>query len=128
MSSCDRYLVLIVLVGVLGLGWSGEETVFTNSWAVEVKGGSHVADQLAEKHGFINKGLVKRLQVTLYSLLTVLCLFLALLQVGSLENMYHFVHSESPSRVTRSASSLHPKHRDLVAEEQVRVALMTSVK
>ena len=36
-----------------------EEVVFSNSWAVEVKGGSYLADQLAEKHGFINKGLVR---------------------------------------------------------------------
>ena len=37
-----------------------EEAVFSNSWAVEVKGGRHVADRLAEKHGFINKGLVRK--------------------------------------------------------------------
>ena len=52
----------VVLIGLLGLGWSEEENVFSNSWAVEVKGGSHVADQLAEKHGFINRGLVRRVQ------------------------------------------------------------------
>ena len=46
-----------------------EEAVFSNSWAVEVKGGRHVADRLAEKHGFINKGLVyiKRHRQSLYS-------------------------------------------------------------
>ena len=35
-----------------------EDHLFSNSWAIEVKGGSGVADHLAEKHGFINKGLV----------------------------------------------------------------------
>ena len=35
-----------------------EEVVFSNSWAVEAKGGSHLADRLAEKHGFVNQGLV----------------------------------------------------------------------
>lgn len=60
MSRYDRLCVFVLLVGLLGLGWCEEETVFSNSWAVEVKGGSHVADQLAEKHGFINKGLVRK--------------------------------------------------------------------
>lgn len=59
VSRCDRVrvTVFIVLI-VLGLGWCEDDTVFSNSWAVEVKGGSHVADQLAEKHGFVNKGMV----------------------------------------------------------------------
>ena len=41
-------------------------------------------------------------------------------QVGSLDDIYHFVHIDSPSRERRSPSSLHPKHHDLVSEEQVR--------
>ena len=60
MSRYDRLHVFVLLVGLLGLGWCEEETVFSNSWAVEVKGGSHIADQLAEKHGFINNGLVRK--------------------------------------------------------------------
>lgn len=44
-------------------------------------------------------------------------------KVGALEDVYHFVHLESPSRVSRSLSSLHPKHHDLIAEEQVRMLL-----
>lgn len=47
---------LFVLLGVATLG--GEAGVFTNSWAVEVTGGSEAADQLAAKHGFINHGSV----------------------------------------------------------------------
>ena len=50
-------------------------------------------------------------------------MILIFFQVGSLEDVYHFVHRESPSRVSRSLSSLHPKHHDLVAEEQVRKLL-----
>ena len=57
LVSIFRFYVFVVLVG---LGWCEEENVFSNSWAVEVKGGSHVADQLAEKHGFINKGPVRQ--------------------------------------------------------------------
>ena len=103
-----------------------EETVFSNSWAVEVKGGRHVADRLAEKHGFINKGLVRK---TPSESLTLSLWYsfdhdINIFQVGSLEDVYHFVHRESPSRVSRSLSSLHPKHHDLVAEEQVRKLLV----
>lgn len=43
------------------------------------------------------------------------------LQVGSLEGVYHFIHEDSPSRERRSASILHPKHHDLLAEEHVRM-------
>ena len=32
---------------------------YTNSWAVEVRGGVEVADELARKHGFINHGQAK---------------------------------------------------------------------
>ena len=73
VSRYDRLLVtvFIVLVVFLGLGWCEEEMVFSNSWAIEVKGGSHVADQLAEKHGFINKGLVRK-TLNLYSLTVIL--------------------------------------------------------
>lgn len=31
---------------------------FTRTWAVHVEGGSHVADQVAADHGFINHGEV----------------------------------------------------------------------
>ena len=34
------------------------DDVYTNSWAVEVNGGKEVADNIARKHGFINKGQV----------------------------------------------------------------------
>lgn len=51
---------LIILFSLLDLGWCEEQSVFSNSWAVEVKGGLRVADQLAEKHGFINRGLVRK--------------------------------------------------------------------
>ena len=31
---------------------------YLNSWAVEVRGGRGVADDLARKHGFVNRGQV----------------------------------------------------------------------
>lgn len=38
---------------------ASKEEVYSNSWAVEVKGGHHIADALAKKHGFTNKGIVR---------------------------------------------------------------------
>ena len=53
------YAVLCLSVFVLvQVCLSEDHHLFSNSWAVEIKGGSHVADQLAEKHGFINRGQV----------------------------------------------------------------------
>ena len=34
-------------------------SVFTNNWAVEVRGGTKAADKLAQKHGFRNYGQVR---------------------------------------------------------------------
>lgn len=50
--------VFVVFVFLVGVGWCEEDYLFSNSWAVEVNGGPHIANQLAEKHGFINKGQV----------------------------------------------------------------------
>lgn len=59
MSSKLVCLCLNVFVLLFGVISCEEDTsVFSNSWAVEVKGGLHIANQLAEKHGFINKGMV----------------------------------------------------------------------
>jgi len=35
------------------------DRVFVNKWAVEIEGGSLVANEVAEAHGFINEGQVK---------------------------------------------------------------------
>lgn len=34
------------------------QKVFTNTWAVHIRGGPAVADRLARKHGFLNQGQV----------------------------------------------------------------------
>lgn len=47
------FMVVVVLVPAMSL-----EKRYSNSWAVEVKGGHEVAEQLARKHGFINRGQV----------------------------------------------------------------------
>ena len=47
------FMVVVLLVPAMSL-----EKRYSNSWAVEVKGGQEVAEQLARKHGFINHGQV----------------------------------------------------------------------
>ena len=36
-----------------------EDTTYTNSWAVKIEGGDEVANEIAETHGFINRGQVR---------------------------------------------------------------------
>ncbi len=45
-------------------------------------------------------------------------------QVGSLDDVYHFVHEESPVRERRNIDILHPKHNHLAAEEHVSIVLI----
>lgn len=53
-----RQLVCLFMVVVLLVPATSLEKRYSNSWAVEVKGGHEVAEQLARKHGFINRGQV----------------------------------------------------------------------
>ena len=39
-----------------------EEALFSNSWAVEIRGGHVIADRLASKHGFVNRGQVRAIK------------------------------------------------------------------
>ena len=48
-----------------------------------------------------------------------------LIQIGSLNGLYHFVHSESPSRSIRS---LDHKHKALLSEEEVSISLFVITK
>ena len=50
----------IILCSVISASWSvrGSEQAFTNDWVVKIEGGPAVADLIARKHGFINKGQV----------------------------------------------------------------------
>lgn len=50
--------VAVLLTFLFGVGGKIEEVLFSNSWAVEVRGGASVADRIAESHGFINRGQV----------------------------------------------------------------------
>lgn len=59
--------------------------------------------------------------MTDYHVITVL----VLIQIGNLNGLYHFVHSESPSRSTRS---LDHKHKVLLSEEEVSIILFVVTK
>lgn len=48
---------LLVLL-LSGLGPVVGQKLYTNTWAVHIPGGQEVADQVANKHGFINYGHV----------------------------------------------------------------------
>ena len=61
MLKLTVFVLCILSTSLIGChGNSPEEVVYSNSWAVEVKGGHHVANELARKHGFVNKGQVCR--------------------------------------------------------------------
>ena len=54
---------IVLVAGVLTIACltslvSSDGALFSNSWAVEIKGGPDVADMLARKHGFANRGQV----------------------------------------------------------------------
>lgn len=52
-----RLTLLSFILSLIVLG-TGDEHLFSNSWAVEVRGGHDAAEKLAKKHGFVNRGQV----------------------------------------------------------------------
>ena len=64
MSQSVQLLCLSLVVGLLlpVMSWGKD---YSDSWAVEVEGGPEVAEVIARKHGFTNRG-----QVRLFILLT----------------------------------------------------------
>lgn len=59
IASMHAVIFGVVLILVTSRFSLGEDTVlFSNSWAVEIRGGVGVADRIARRHGFINKGQV----------------------------------------------------------------------
>ncbi|KAI8035334.1 furin-like protease 2 isoform X2 [Drosophila gunungcola] len=67
-----------------------EEAMYTNEFAVNIPAGKHVADVIANKHGFINRG-----------------------QIGSLDNYYLFQHHHVSKRSLRSSR----KHQGALRSE-----------
>ena len=57
MKLIDISWFLVVLVAAAFVtSASGAKRVFTNDWAVEVFGGPAVANAIAKRHGFENRG------------------------------------------------------------------------
>ena len=52
--------LIILLCSIISASWSvtSDRRTFTNDWVVKVKGGPAVADLIARRHGFVNKGQV----------------------------------------------------------------------
>ncbi|XP_043658322.1 furin-like protease 2 isoform X2 [Drosophila teissieri] len=67
-----------------------EEAIYTNEFAVNIPAGKQVADVIASKHGFINRG-----------------------QIGSLDNYYLFQHHHVSKRSLRSSR----KHQGALKSE-----------
>ncbi|XP_062868756.1 proprotein convertase subtilisin/kexin type 6 isoform X2 [Trichomycterus rosablanca] len=87
-------LVVLLVFGLLAAdGASLSGGVFTNHWAVRIRGGAQQADQLASKYGFTNLG-----------------------QIGGLEDHYHFHHSHV---VRRSTFATRGKHRFIQLDPKV---------
>jgi hypothetical protein len=49
---------MLFVMLVLLLGTEAGTNIYLNKWAVLIKGGPHVADDVAETHGFRNLGQV----------------------------------------------------------------------
>ncbi|KAM6245651.1 proprotein convertase subtilisin/kexin type 6 isoform 1-T1 [Spheniscus humboldti] len=79
-------LALALPLALPGRGAAAEpsRTVYTNHWAVRVRGGPAEAARLAAAYGYISLG-----------------------QIGSLENYYHFHHSKTFKRSTLSSRGPH---------------------
>ncbi|XP_038003327.1 proprotein convertase subtilisin/kexin type 6 isoform X2 [Motacilla alba alba] len=79
-------LALALPLALPGRGAAAEpaRTVYTNHWAVRVRGGPAEAARLAAAYGYISLG-----------------------QIGSLENYYHFHHSRTFKRSTLSSRGPH---------------------
>lgn len=63
-SAGHKFRLLELVLGSLlvllfsGLGPVVGQKLYTNTWAVHIPGGQETADQVADKHGFINYGHV----------------------------------------------------------------------
>ncbi|KAG9486782.1 proprotein convertase subtilisin/kexin type 5 isoform X1 [Eleutherodactylus coqui] len=74
--------VLTVQLGILvPTCWT---RIYTNHWAVRIKGGAQEADRIASKYGYINMG-----------------------KIGSLMDYYHFYHSKTIKRSVLSSRGTH---------------------
>ncbi|GAA6104387.1 proprotein convertase subtilisin/kexin type 6 isoform X1 [Tachysurus ichikawai] len=78
------FVVCLLSTFLVASDASASQSVFTNHWAVRVRGGLNQADKLASKYGFTNLG-----------------------QIGELEDHYHFHHSHVVRRSTFATRGTH---------------------
>ncbi|XP_017145820.1 furin-like protease 2 isoform X2 [Drosophila miranda] len=71
-----------------------EEAIYTNEFAVHIPAGKYVADAIADKYGFVNRG-----------------------QIGALDDYYVFQHHRVSKRSLRSS---HKHQSDLRSENEVK--------
>lgn len=54
----EGFMELLLLLGLLCTSRVAAEEIYTNSWAVQIEGGSQEAERLSHKHDFVYGGLV----------------------------------------------------------------------
>ena len=52
------FTLMVFFAGCLQVCIYADKVRYTNEWIVEVRGGSEVADEIAQRHGFRNLGKV----------------------------------------------------------------------
>ena len=74
VAGATAVLLCSLLCSIVSLTQSQKIVIrYSNSWAVEVTGGKDKADEIAERHGFINLGAVS---MTMTFLLTLTIIFI----------------------------------------------------
>jgi len=57
--------LLFLLIIITSRASNDNEDTFTNDWLVRIEGGRAVADLVAKRHGFINRGQVCNIPIIL---------------------------------------------------------------
>ena len=69
VAGASVVLLCSLLCSIVSLTQSQKIVIrYSNSWAVEVTGGKDKADEIAERHGFINLGAVSMTLIFLFTL------------------------------------------------------------
>ena len=69
VAGASVVLLCSLLCSIVSLTQSQKIVIrYSNSWAVEVIGGKDKADEIAERHGFINLGAVSMTLIFLFTL------------------------------------------------------------
>ena len=115
------YRIVVLSAGLLFcsiLRAEGRKVLYTNHWALEIVGNEQEADDIALKHGFVNKGQVL---YWFHFASALICshdlrLLLLLFQIAGLVGYYHFWR---PSQVDLSPNEERNVKDELLAESQV---------